>query len=944
MNLYSINIDKIFLEELIEGLLERFSGDHIIFANTKIFLPTKRSCRLFDQIFLEKIENKLSIIPKTYPINDINYLDVIGLFSNSSLKVEKEKEVNDISVLSYLVYKLDEKKKEIPKLKNIPSYNLAQKLLQILKELEDGEIEIENLDEILLNQDYEFLHYFCDLIKEIIVHLHYMNNKKNIITNYQKQNIIYDLLADYWQINNPQYPVIFAGITSYNLKLKNLIKIIANVDNGYVILHNVSLDEKIINHKGNSHPIYPVRQITDHLNISLSEIKNWCSKIGNINKNIFLEAIFWPVELTSEWKDLKNQQLDISNINIIDCEYEIEEAKAIVLICKKYIIETKYKIAVIIKDLSMKKRICNEFKRHNIIVNDTIGTSLIDTILGRLFSLILEFSKDNNDAHLLLAIIKNPKSNIVNDKELHDKYAKILELNFLRGMLPQKLDNLANLLEGDVLDFFKKITLAFKLLNKEKMLFKDWLDNCLEVLKILTGDEYSNDEDSVFDKFITDLKSVDNSLEISKNLYISMCYSMIQNYSCKESLYSYHNIHIVTPEEARMFDADVNILTSLNKDTWLVSNLDQWFNKDIRSKIGLVSNDCVNAQNSLDLLQFLYSKHVYLTWSLYTNSGMQVESKILTKIKILSSYLSLEHQIYSDISWQKYAQLLDRSLDEKKYDIIEPTVSFADKPKELSITQFEKLINNPYAIYAQLILKLLPLDEINKNPMQAEFGTFIHLCLHEYNMLPQKNIDNFNNIIELNLKKYYGYHIYYIWLTKAKNISNWVEEFYSKLSNLYNIYSEEKGELKILVENTVFKIKGKADLIAIDKKNQGNLIIDYKTGLLPTISEIKNFTAVQLLIESLMLAKSAFNGIDFTQGKLFYYDLQYIKIAFSNKNPEIVRLFIPEDNDEIMVIENKICDIIKDYLSENYQFKFSDNNKLNRYDNYLHFSRKEESK
>jgi hypothetical protein len=58
-----------FFESLFEWLLKNFPKE---IANVKIFLPNHRSCREFQQVFLQKNSNKSHILPKIIE-NTISY-------------------------------------------------------------------------------------------------------------------------------------------------------------------------------------------------------------------------------------------------------------------------------------------------------------------------------------------------------------------------------------------------------------------------------------------------------------------------------------------------------------------------------------------------------------------------------------------------------------------------------------------------------------------------------------------------------------------------------------------------------------------------------------------------------------------------------------------------------------------------------------------------------
>ena len=54
------------------------------------------------------------------------------------------------------------------------------------------------------------------------------------------------------------------------------------------------------------------------------------------------------------------------------------------------------------------------------------------------------------------------------------------------------------------------------------------------------------------------------------------------------------------------------------------------------------------------------------------------------------------------------------------------------RPRELSVTRIEKLIRDPYAIYADKVLRLRPLDPLRPAPDAAERGNVLHDIVRDF--------------------------------------------------------------------------------------------------------------------------------------------------------------------------------------------------------------------
>src|SRR5206468_10889129 len=58
-----------------------------------------------------------------------------------------------------------------------------------------------------------------------------------------------------------------------------------------------------------------------------------------------------------------------------------------------------------------------------------------------------------------------------------------------------------------------------------------------------------------------------------------------------------------------------------------------------------------------------------------------------------------------------------------------PRPPFAARPRQLSVTQIETWIRDPYAIYAGHILRLKALEELDADPGRADLGIRVHHAL-----------------------------------------------------------------------------------------------------------------------------------------------------------------------------------------------------------------------
>src|SRR5204862_4648126 len=61
-----------------------------------------------------------------------------------------------------------------------------------------------------------------------------------------------------------------------------------------------------------------------------------------------------------------------------------------------------------------------------------------------------------------------------------------------------------------------------------------------------------------------------------------------------------------------------------------------------------------------------------------------------------------------------------------------PSPAKEQRPREISVTQVDRLKADPYAFYAQRILRLSALDPVDADPTAAWRGTVVHAVLEQW--------------------------------------------------------------------------------------------------------------------------------------------------------------------------------------------------------------------
>lgn len=285
-----------------------------------------------------------------------------------------------------------------------------------------------------------------------------------------------------------------------------------------------------------------------------------------------------------------------------------------------------------------------------------------------------------------------------------------------------------------------------------------------------------------------------------------------------------------------------------------------------------------NAESKTEYINFLqqYSKDAYKIFSnnLTADSGyhfLTPEEAIFSKAKKIffdvASFNTYERNCMritytnDDYMYGVYdINLIDHNhimpCHSTAHSIVEyrPIIYKKNKVHEFTVSQVQKLINNPYSFYVDDILRLKQID----SQQSRKIGIFIHKAIESF--IKNNHILNYNNAIEKinheiitnksNVQKI-------IISSKIKGISDILLQL---IKNADEVYSEIEGKRKIIYNNSNYTLRGRADLIY--KSQEGKYsILDFKTGNVPSKMCMLSGQSPQISLMLLMLLDGNFTNM-----------------------------------------------------------------------------------
>jgi ATP-dependent helicase/nuclease subunit B len=264
----------------------------------------------------------------------------------------------------------------------------------------------------------------------------------------------------------------------------------------------------------------------------------------------------------------------------------------------------------------------------------------------------------------------------------------------------------------------------------------------------------------------------------------------------------------------------------------------------------------------------------------------------LQRLQQLTNGLGLSGKLKSATHYDDWARALNEpAAAAQRIKPPRPKPPISQRPRNLSVTEIETWLRDPYAIYAKHILRLRPLDPLDADIGPLERGTAVHTALEKFldeyrDHLPQ---DASHRLIAISHDVFREAGIprstLAIWQPRFDRAAHWFTGAERKRrSGIKDIHLEIKGSREFAAPEGAFILRCRADRIDI-LQSGGAAIIDYKTGKPPSDKQVKTLSP-QLPLEASILAAGGFEAI----GKSDASELIYVRFSGDADPGELRRL------------------------------------------------------
>lgn len=786
---FSISLDQPFLTTLARGVLQRFGDNPLALARVEILLPNRRSCRAFAEILL-KISGKPSLIlPRIHAIGDADEDEVIAAISKPRRLLLYADRIKNVARETSLAW--------------------AEKLCDLQDECSRYDVSLETLREIFPEDVAAHRETLLSLLSVILEEpLHTQEMARNIL-----------LLKKAESLKSAIHPVIAAGSLGTIPATANLLRTIAQLPQGYVILPAYDSECGEVTR---THPQYAFQKLA----LTPSSIA-WAEEQSPTKSKSFIRH--WMQT------DFKPQKLtNAPNIAIIEAETDFEEAAAIAIGLREAL-ETPNKTAMLVTpDRKIARHVAAHLRKWDVVVDDSAGQPLSHTPLGSLFIRILDAALNPHSGIALLPMLKHPLCRFSRED------ARTLELERFRQNKKPKGDFFDTVIES-----LKPLSL---LLNPNKNLpLAQLLSAHKTVLEDISGNTPRPESQATSDA-LNELLEAAEGIIIKPKEYPHLYKQLLAYYTYRPAFGTHPRIQILSPIEARLLSADRVIIANLNDTAWPNSPSQDWLGTYVRTQLGLPQHEDAISHAAHDFIQHMGAKEIILTRAKYVSGKPENAHPWLIRLKAIHTPKPSPY-----LAWVKEVFAAQSALESPA-----PCPPLFVRPTTLSATDIADLMQQPYRHYAKKILQLLPLEKLQNDTAQKEVGSAIHKALEDFLLLYPSG-----NLPEL-LQKYIRPVLnsaaeWALWQPRIAPLTKqFLEWDAAERKRFSNILPEISGSAEMKIGETTLTIKAKADRIAAND-TQAN-ITDYKTGTIPDNKDIDSGKSPQLLVEKWIIQQGGYNA------------------------------------------------------------------------------------
>lgn len=698
-----------------------------------------------------------------------------------------------------------------------------------------------------------------------------------------------------WQVAPPDTPVIVAGSTGSRGTTALLMQAVARLPLGAVVLPGLDFDMPRAawtslfdaDVPNEDHPQHRHARMMLALGVEPQEVQPWVADPpADPARNRLLSLALRPAPVTDQWlsegPEVAPLAAATAALSLIEAPDPRGESLAIALALRDAAVRGESAVLVT-PDRVLARRVSAALDRYGIAPDDSAGSPLHLSAAGRLVRQVAGLFGRRLTVEALLALAKHPLVASGEARGDHLLLTREWELT-LRRHGPVFPDGAAvrawaarrnEPFAGSWADWLGGVLADVPGAAERPIL--DWTERLRALATRLSAGPLAAEpkvwqgaDGEAVAKALDDLAAeAAHGDPLSGADFGALLLTVLQGAPVLAGAAADMRIAIKGPREARELSADLVILGGLNEGSWPgAPGPDPWLSRQMRLKAGLLLPERQIGLAAHDFQQAAaVGSRVILSRALRDDEAETIGSRWIERLTNLVRGLPGGPEALATMrargqAWLREAQRTDRVVPVASAPRPAPRPPISARPRELPVTAIARLIRDPYAIYAQYILRLKPLDPLVPEADPGLRGQVLHAVVEQFLRerpegesaveAEQRLISVAGEVLDANVAWPSARRL---WLARIRRFAAYLAASETERARSAEpVVVEESGRIDL--PGLGFTLTARPD--RIDLGADGRLhIYDYKSGKPPSDKQQEAFDK-QLLLQAAMAERGAF--------------------------------------------------------------------------------------
>ncbi len=386
---YSIAAHRGFADALVAGLVPRYREPGFGLARLTLLVPSTRAARTLSEAFIRHAgdagETGL-LMPRMIAVGDLDLDEKLGAALDPLGAAEIPPACDPVRRWLALD-RLIAEEREAEGLSPLPGrarLNMAREIARAMDRLLVEEKSAEDLlgEAVMNSVEGVAVHWkrAIRLFARVNVRWQAELAERGEIDAAQRRNLLFDHAARRWKEMPLPHPIVAAGVTSASPALARLLRVIADLPQGAVVLPDLDLgmDDAAWDELGRAgaaadaggtvfgsddaltHPQYHLKLLLNRMGVNRAEVQQWHRRgVGASQpaRSRAISSLFLPPHASRSWAKLEADHRRLAGVRLLTSPTIEVEAQAIALLVREALEQPEQRIAVVTADRGLARRV-----------------------------------------------------------------------------------------------------------------------------------------------------------------------------------------------------------------------------------------------------------------------------------------------------------------------------------------------------------------------------------------------------------------------------------------------------------------------------------------------------------------------------------------------------------------------------------------------------------